>query len=453
MPLEIAGIPKIDAPKISATLPTFTTTNTVSIGSSGFSTPSTGNLINVSSLSSNGIKTSIAPPLDFKSVTPSLNLNGKVNVAADTLKAMTTKAGITATIGTIASGMNIPIGLPSTTDALKTLGVPTDLASLQKALDFKLPEIPAFPGINFALLFGKSPQFIAEVVLKYKTICLPHVPGVKINMAQALAAISIIKAVASGQGGAIIKHLLEGITGELKAELIQGLEKSISAGLNESANSLQSVLKESIKLDISVKAKNQKDEYDEDGELIPRDAIEPPFDIDEFDITDQMQEEPANIQTYYPPDENIGEFSENPELSAPNNIPTEQNVATAPIAEAVATPVEKSDTTATVKTETAPVTPSPAQTPNPGEQFGLSLENYNKLRKYTRQAKQRNLQSKGSLYSPNNASDPSRLPYVNSAKSLDNYKWIYPFEDSALVKNWTQDKIDAWAKLDDPVIW
>ena len=290
MPLEIAGIPKVDAPKISATLPTFTTTNTVSIGSSGFSTPSTGNLINVSSLSSNGIKTSIAPPLDFKSVTPSLNLNGKVNVAADTLKAMTTKAGITATIGTIASGMNIPIGLPSTTDALKTLGVPTDLASLQKALDFKLPEIPAFPGINFALLFGKSPQFIAEVVLKYKTICLPHIPGVKINMAQALAAISIIKAVASGQGGAIIKHLLEGITGELKAELIQGLEKSISAGLNESSNSLQSVLKESIKLDISVQAKNQKDEYDPDtGELLPKDEIIPSIKIEDYNFLNKAE--------------------------------------------------------------------------------------------------------------------------------------------------------------------
>jgi len=289
MPLEISGIPKVEAPKFSATLPTFTTTNTVSIGSSGFSTPSAGNLINVSSLSSNGIKTSIAPPLDFKSVTPSLNLNGKVNVAADTLKAMTTKAGITATIGTIASGMNIPIGLPSTTDALKTLGVPTDLASLQKALDFKLPEIPAFPGINFALLFGKSPQFIAEVVLKYKTICLPHIPGVKINMAQGLAAISIIKAVASGQGGAIIKHLLEGITGELKAELIQGLEKSISAGLNESSNSLQSVLKESIKLDISVQAKNQKDEYDDDGEIIPKNEIIPFIKIEDYNFLNEAE--------------------------------------------------------------------------------------------------------------------------------------------------------------------
>lgn len=289
MQLEIAGIPKVEAPKISATLPTFTTTNTVSIGSSGFSTPSNGNLINVSSLASNGIKTSIAPPLDFKSVTPSLNLNGKVNVAADTLKAMTTKAGITATIGTIASGMNIPIGLPSTTDALKTLGVPTDLASLQKALDFKLPEIPAFPGINFALLFGKSPQFIAEVVLKYKTICLPHIPGVKINMAQALAAISIIKAVASGQGGAIIKHLLEGITGELKAELIQGLEKSISAGLNESANSLQSVLKESIKLDISIQEKNQKDQYDENGDVLPKNEIIPSIKIEDYNFLNKAE--------------------------------------------------------------------------------------------------------------------------------------------------------------------
>ena len=448
MQLEIAGIPKVEAPKISATLPTFTTTNTVSIGSSGFSTPSNGNLINVSSLASNGIKTSIAPPLDFKSVTPSLNLNGKVNVAADTLKAMTTKAGITATIGTIASGMNIPIGLPSTTDALKTLGVPTDLASLQKALDFKLPEIPAFPGINFALLFGKSPQFIAEVVLKYKTICLPHIPGVKINMAQALAAISIIKAVASGQGGAIIKHLLEGITGELKAELIQGLEKSISAGLNESANSLQSVLKESIKLDISVKAKNQKDEYDEDGELIPRDEIEPDFDLEDYDTTQMQEESSPNSTLQDSNNKNIGQFSDNPESPAPNNIPTEQTVATSPIAEAVDTPVAKSDTNATVKTQTAPVTPSPAQTPNPGEQFGLSLENYNKLNKYTRQTKQRNLQSKGSSYNPNTASDPKRLPYVNSANSLDKYNWIYPFEEK-----WDQGKIDAWSKLDDPVIW
>jgi hypothetical protein len=202
---------------------------------------------------------------------------------------MTTKAGITATIGTIASGMNIPIGLPSTTDALKTLGVPTDLASLQKALDFKLPEIPAFPGINFALLFGKSPQFIAEVVLKYKTICLPHIPGVKINMAQALAAISIIKAVASGQGGAIIKHLLEGITGELKAELIQGLEKSISAGLNESSNSLQSVLKESIKLDILVQTKDQKDEFDEYDNLLPKNEIIPSIKIEDYNFLNKAE--------------------------------------------------------------------------------------------------------------------------------------------------------------------
>lgn len=310
MQLEL-GIPKAEAPKISATLPTFTTTNAMSAGSSGFSNQSTNNLVKVSSLSSDGIKTSIAPPLDFKSITPSKTLNGKVNVAADTLKAMTTKAGITATIGTIASGMNIPVGLPSTTDALKTLGVPTDLASLQKALDFKLPEIPAFPGINFALLFGKSPQFIAEVVLKYKTISLPHIPGVKINMAQALAAISIIKAVASGQGGAIIKHLLEGITGELKAELIQGLEKSISTGLNESANSLQSVLKESIKLDLSIQAKNQKEEYDENGDLLPKDPITPPFDIDEYDVS--TQGEPENGDPYSSggayANENTGQFT------------------------------------------------------------------------------------------------------------------------------------------------
>ncbi len=89
-------------------------------------------------------------------------------------------------------------------------------------------------------------------------------------------------------------------------------------------------------------------------------------------------------------------------------------------------------------------TPTPQTTPYPG---GLSKENFDKLRKYSRLTKKQMHLSTGGMYS-SSTSDPTRAKYEAAAKSLDKYTWIYPFEEG-----WSQDKIDAWTKGSDPYIW
>lgn len=492
MPLELP-VPKVEAPKLSGSLPSFTTTPTVSVGNSGFSSPSTGNLVNVSSLSSNGIKSSVAPPLDLKSIKPSVNLGGKVNINAESIKSLTTKQGLATTISAVASGMNIPVGLPSTTDALKTLGVPTNLAGLQKALDFKLPQIPAFPGINFALLLGKSPKFIAEVVLKYKTICLPHVPGLTINMGQALAAISIIKAVASGQGGAIVKHLLEGIAGELKAELVGQLQKSISAGLKETEDSLKSVLNDAAKTEIGFKVKNQKDEYDPDtGELLPKEEVEASFDTDidlGGDNTYESSPEDPNIAYNPMTGEPIVQTTDSGEAVYINQdtgepvyinevtgepLPTGGSQTQSEIIAAAeqtsadnAAKVANQDTgmgTVTSQATTAAAAtgsaesaapnataPSPVTTPS-NIPYGLTAYRYEGIKQMTRIGKIADLRRAGNRYSSNanyatstQRFDVYRQKFEKAAASLEKYSWVYPWEEGWTESNrWSDSKIDFW---------
>ena len=88
--------------------------------------------------------------------------------------------------------------------------------------------------------------------------------------------------------------------------------------------------------------------------------------------------------------------------------------------------------------------PTPQTTPYPG---GLSKENFDKLKKYSRLAKKQMHLSIGGMYS-SDPSNPTRARYEAAAKSLDKYTWIYPFEEG-----WSQDKIDAWTRGSDPYIW
>lgn len=458
MPLEIP-IPKVEAPKVSVagTLPKFSTTSTVSVNNSGFSKPSSGNLVNVSSLSSNGIKTSIAPPLDIKNIKPSITLNGSVNVSGATLKALTTKAGVTATIGAAAAAMNIPIGLPNTTDALKTLGVPTDLKSLQALTGLQLPKFPLFPGIDLpGLLLGKSPKFIAEVIMKYKTISPPFLPGVKMNMAVILAAAAVIKAAASGKGGELLKHLLEGITNEIKGELIKSLQASIdSTGINKVGQQIGEAINNATNIQVQTSMKFKPKQLDEDGNEIeePEEEVEKDDTFGDFGDEFEMEEDKTKYESEQESDDNIGEFSEDfsDEQSVSQNeqnddfeisdeeaiteMNSQENVSSNSVTQASA-PVPTP-----VPTEMAP-TPQPTTYPG-----GLSKENFNKLRKYSRLEKKQIHLNVGGMYS-SSSSNPTRAKYIAAANSLDKYTWIYPFEEG-----WSQDKIDAWTQGSDPYIW
>jgi hypothetical protein len=326
MPIELP-IPKVQAPSISTSgnLPTFTTTPNVSVGNSGFSGQSSGNLVNISSLSSGGIKSSVAPPLDLKSITPSVSLNGNVNVTATTLKAMATKAGVAATVGAAAAAMNIPVGLPSTTDALKTLGVPVNLAGIKALTGLELPKFPLFPGIDLpGLLLGKSPKFIAETILKYKTISPPFIPGLKMNMAVILAAASVIKAAASGNAGALAKHLLDGILNEIKGELVQSLQESInSTGINKLGEQLQTTIKNATNVQVQTSLKFKPKQYDDDGNEIIEE--EPPVEEDDtysdplggWDANDPANNEPESDPTDTPFDGQVDSPTPPPQQQPP----------------------------------------------------------------------------------------------------------------------------------------
>lgn len=73
------------------------------------------------------------------------------------------------------------------------------------------------PGLGqAAILIGAGPKWVADQILKYKMIVPPFAPGLKINMAMVSAALSIVKAAASGNLGAIAKSLLEDILEDIK---------------------------------------------------------------------------------------------------------------------------------------------------------------------------------------------------------------------------------------------
>ena len=94
-------------------------------------------------------------------------------------------------------------------------------------IDFPSIQIPGLGQIT--MLIGAGKKFIADQLLKLKTIVPPFFPGLKINMAMVSAALSLVKAAMSGNLGAIAKSMLEDILEDLKE----------SSGFNDLMDSVQ----------------------------------------------------------------------------------------------------------------------------------------------------------------------------------------------------------------------
>jgi hypothetical protein len=106
------------------------------------------------------------------------------------------------------------------------------------------PKLPEFPGIDLAgINLGAGPKFIAEQIAKYKSIVPPFVPGLKINMGMALAAVSVIKAAMSANPSELLKHLLSSVVDDIKGQALGQLQTAIdSTGVNNLQGQLNSVV-------------------------------------------------------------------------------------------------------------------------------------------------------------------------------------------------------------------
>ena len=132
-----------------------------------------------------------APNLTLGSISsPNINVNSVTDLS----------------LGGISSNLNIQ------SPNLSDIGVPAvNLPPLQ------LPQIPSFPGIDMAgINLGAGPKFVANTLLKYKTIVPPFVPGLKINIGMVGAAISIVKAASSGN--------IEGLLNSLTSNLVENIK-------------------------------------------------------------------------------------------------------------------------------------------------------------------------------------------------------------------------------------
>lgn len=232
------SVPIIQAPSVSISTPSISipsvASSPISIGTTGpsFLNPSAG-----------------APNLSLQSISaPSINITGTISSTSNlSLSGIGQQIGAPTSIGQVASGFGVPTSLPSLGDSLNTFGLPSFDAALPKlnlslqGLNF--PKLPEFPGIDLAgINLGAGPKFIAEQIAKYKSIVPPFVPGLKINMGMALAAISIIKAAMSANPSELLKHLLDNVVNDLKGQVADQLKGALdSTGVGDLQGQIQGV--------------------------------------------------------------------------------------------------------------------------------------------------------------------------------------------------------------------
>jgi len=220
----------VQAPKISISTPS-TLTPSVSVGTTSPSFLTQGS----------------TPDLSLKSITaPTMNITGTVsNVSNLNLSGIGQQIGVPTSIGQAAAGFGIPGSLPPVGQALNTLGFNASMPQLNLSLTgLQFPKLPEFPGIDMAgINLGAGPKFIAEQIAKYKTIVPPFVPGLKINMGMAMAAISVLKAAMSANPSELVKHLLNSIVDDLKGQVAGQLQNAIdSTGVNNLQGQLSGVV-------------------------------------------------------------------------------------------------------------------------------------------------------------------------------------------------------------------
>lgn len=143
------------------------------------------------------------------------------------LGSIASQMGISASLPGLGSALGIPTSM-STGQALATLGLPNSLSgisdAISKAIGQNLAKIPGFPGLDLVgISLGGGPKFIAEVLAKYKTIVPPYIPGLKINFAMIIAALTIIKALANANPSDLLKAILGNIKDDLTCDALEQL--------------------------------------------------------------------------------------------------------------------------------------------------------------------------------------------------------------------------------------
>jgi|LakMenE01Jun11ns_1017448.scaffolds.fasta_scaffold9925025_3 hypothetical protein len=234
----------------------------VSLSSTTFSSPSISVSTPSVSVGTSAPKflTGTAPDLSLRSISaPSLSITNPISSPASlnlsgigqtmgvptSIGGAASGLGVPTSIGGAASSLGIPTSLPPVGDALKTLGFNASMPKLDLSLTgLNFPKLPEFPGIDLAgINLGAGPKFIAEQIAKYKSIVPPFVPGLKINMGMALAAVSVIKAAMSANPSELLKHLLSSVLDDIKGQALGQLQTAIdSTGVNNIQGQLNSVV-------------------------------------------------------------------------------------------------------------------------------------------------------------------------------------------------------------------
>lgn len=275
---------------------------------SGFSITSAPSLPSPTSIASQVISNAAPSSISVGVSTPQfLSSNVSTNLSLSSISAPS--INITSPIASaanlnlsgIGSSMGIPSSLPPPGQALNTLtqGLGVNTTNLSQAFagnvssmipsslkleGLQFPKLPEFPGIDMAgINLGAGPKFIAEQIAKYKTIVPPFVPGLKINMGMALAAVSILKAAASGGAGELVKHLLDGIVSDLKSQVAGQINSAIdSTGINNVQGQLNGVIGDAKNSFIDQYNQNNPPQTttDEEGNVV--EIPSPPPDVSGF---------------------------------------------------------------------------------------------------------------------------------------------------------------------------
>lgn len=226
------AVPIIQAPQLNVSRPSTSiasaASSPISIGTAGtsFLNPSSATNLSLRSISA-----------------PNVNITGTISSGANlNLSGVGQQLGAPTSIGQVASGFGVPTSLPSVGQSLNTFGLPSSLPSFNATIPqinlnlqgLQFPKLPEFPGIDMAgINLGAGPKFISEQISKYKSIVPPFVPGLKINMGMAMAAVSIIKAAMSANPSELLKHLLSSVVDDLKGQVADQLKSAVdSTGVN-----------------------------------------------------------------------------------------------------------------------------------------------------------------------------------------------------------------------------
>jgi len=231
------------APSVSVgtSTPSFLTGTAPNLSLKSFTAPSlniTNPISSPASLNLSGIGKTMGLPTGIGNATSGLGIPTSIGSAASGF-------GIPTSIGGAASSLGIPTSLPPVGDAFKTLGFNASMPKIDLSLTgLKFPKLPEFPGIDLAgINLGAGPKFIAEQIAKYKSIVPPFIPGLKINMGMALAAVSIIKAALSANPSELLKHLLSSVVDDIKGQALGQLQTAInSTGINNVQDQLNGVV-------------------------------------------------------------------------------------------------------------------------------------------------------------------------------------------------------------------